>query len=82
MSLIRKVFTTPIPRRTHLAIHRWVNGAVIPCAILAGGAGRVFATAATPFEEYVGLAVTAAVALGWAAVFVHALPERDGPDAR
>ncbi len=81
MSLVRKVFLTPVPRRTHETIHRWINGAVIPCVILAGGACRVFATATTPFEEYVGVAVTAAVALGWAAVFVHALPERRRPDA-
>lgn len=76
MSLIRRILWARIPRRTHEAIHRWANGAIIPLAILCGGTHRVFATAATPFEEYVGIAATTSVALGWAAVFVHAVPVR------
>ena len=78
MSLVKRVLWTPIPRRMHESVHRWANGAVIPLAILLGGTYRVLATAQTPFEEYLGVAVTAGVALGWAAVFVHVLPPRHG----
>lgn len=80
MSLLRKVFLTRIPRHTHEALHRWANGAIIPLAILVGGTLRVLATATTPFEEYLGIAVTLGVALGWAAVFVNALPGRRRPE--
>ena len=80
MSLMQKLFLTPIPRRTHEAIHRWANGAVIPLVILLGGTRRVLETATSPFEEYLGVAVTLAVALGWAAVFANALPANRRPD--
>lgn len=76
MSLVKRFLGARIPPRTHEMMHRWVNGAVIPLAILLGGTYRVLTTAATPFEEYIGVAVTACVALGWAAVFVHSLPPR------
>ena len=79
MSLVRRALWARIPRRVHESIHRWANGAVIPLVILLGGTYRVLTTAATPFEEYIGVAATASVALGWAAVFVHALPLRHGP---
>lgn len=77
MSLVKRVLWARIPRRAHESIHRWANGAVIPLVILLGGTYRVLNIATTPFEEYIGFAVTASVALGWAAVFVHALPTRD-----
>jgi len=78
MSLVKRVLWARIPRRAHESMHRWANGAVIPLAILLGGTYRSLTTAATPFEEYIGVAATASVALGWAAVFVHALPLRHG----
>lgn len=79
MSLVRRVLWTRAPQRAHESVHTWANGAVIPLAILLGGTYRVLSTAATPFKEYIGFASTASVALGWAAVFVHALPLRNRP---
>ena len=79
MSLMKKIFLSRIPRRAHASLHRWANGVVIPLLFVLGGTYRALTTAATPFEEYLGIVATAALALGWAAVFVHALRVRPQP---
>ena len=57
-------------------VFKWMNFVVIPLFFLFVGLYRVWSTATTPFEEFLGVAVAVGLALLWP-IFVNALPRRE-----
>jgi hypothetical protein len=79
-NLMKRLHFTVIPDGpVTREILKWMNYVVIPMLFLFAGLYRVFATASTPFEEYLGVTIAIGFALIWP-IFVSILPRKaDAP---
>ena len=75
MQLFR-IQVLPDGPKTHEAL-KWVNYVVVPLWFMFAGLHKAWATATTPFEEFVGTILAVGFALLWA-IFVSVLPKRRG----
>ena len=69
MTRLRHLFFSPLPRGWDRRAQLWGNGVAVPLAILGFGLWRVWSTAASPFEELLGLTSVMSLALLWAMCF-------------
>ena len=53
----------PLPDRWLHSAGRWINLVVVPVLLIGAGTSRVYATATTPFEEFLGTLVVVNTAL-------------------
>jgi hypothetical protein len=77
MSNLLKLLRFPIISDTSATreVCKWMNFVAIPFFFLFAGLFRVWATATTPFEEFLGGTVAVGFALLWP-IFVSSLPRR------
>ena len=59
----------PLPDRWLHSAGRWINLVVVPVLLIGAGTYRLYATATTPFEEFLGTLVVVNTALLWGLCF-------------
>jgi hypothetical protein len=72
MSRIAKFFRAEVS----LWPFQWIGAVVFPLVIMSLGSYRVWATAATPYEEMMGITANVSLTLLWSLVFGRALPDQ------
>ncbi|MSR31118.1 MAG: hypothetical protein EXR99_06370 [Gemmataceae bacterium] len=71
----KQILWARFPEQPWKSLSLWANAAIISSLIMLAGSLRVFQTAQNPFEQYLGVAVTAIRALCWAGVFAFLVPK-------